>query len=651
MSKLRRSLSKRLSLDIMLLAIPVFVLSLGIFYLQSRYLIRQEAIERSNSILKTTVQRVNNYMSTVETSINANAWLLEENFRPDSIEAVSRRIVRLNPHILSCSVSAEPDLFPQYGRYFSVYTVNEKLREGNDTSGMKDSIISVRETDYEYTDKLWYKEPLRLGKPCWVEPFGEYTQGKINHNDAVATYCRPLSSEKGDILGVVTADFSFSQLAKTITAIEYPYTDAYFILLGGDGRYFIHPDTTCLFRKTIFTDADPRLHADKIALGHEMTEGKHGTMHVNVNGRRCHVCYHPVPGTDWSLAMVCPDSEILVGYHRLAYVITIIIFLGLLTMLWLCNKVVRQTVHPINQLLSHTRQIANGNYDEAIPYTDQKDDIGALQNGFIKMQQALHDHLGRIHQTAEKIRKHNEERARDMELAEEAVKKKTTFIQNLSHQIRTPLNIIMGFANVIHENIVSRNKREDALDPFHDINVGKITDMMKHNTIQLKRMILMLFDSSSTVDELMGNRTDEVSCNEVVRESIDYTLGHFQKLDVKFESELSDATHILTSHIYLTRTLRELLDNAANYSDGKHITLQVSQTETTVNFTITDVGPGLPENAEELIFKPFIKFDDMSEGLGLGLPLCKRHALSLGGDLIYDKDYKEGCRFILQMPK
>lgn len=651
MSKLRRSLSKRLSLDIMLLAIPVFVLSLGIFYLQSRYLIRQEAIERSNSILKTTVQRVNNYMSTVETSINANAWLLEENFRPDSLEAVSRRIVRLNPHILSCSVSAEPDLFPQYGRYFSVYTVNEKLREGDDTSAMKGSIISVRETDYEYTDKLWYKEPLRLGKPCWVEPFGEYTQGKIDHNDAVATYCRPLSSEKGDILGVVTADFSFSQLAKSVTDTEHPYPDAYFMLLGSDGRYFIHPDTTCLFRKTIYTDANPNQHADMIALGHEMTEGKLGTMHVNVNGRRCHVCYHPVPGTDWSLAMVCPDSEILVGYHRLAYVITIIIFLGLLTMLWLCNKVVRQTVHLINQLLSHTRQIADGNYDEAIPYTDQKDDIGALQNGFIKMQQALHDHLGRIHQTAEEIRKHNEERARDMELAEEAVKKTTTFIQNLSHQIRTPLNIIMGFANVIHENIVSRSKGADALDPFHDINVGKITDMMKHNTIQLKRMILMLFDSSSTVDELMGNRTDEVSCNEVVRESIDYTLGHFQKLDVKFESELSDATHILTSHIYLTRTLRELLDNAANYSDGKHITLQVSQTETTVNFTITDVGPGLPENAEELIFKPFIKFDDMSEGLGLGLPLCKRHALSLGGDLIYDKDYKEGCRFILQMPK
>jgi hydroxymethylpyrimidine/phosphomethylpyrimidine kinase/hydroxymethylpyrimidine kinase/phosphomethylpyrimidine kinase/thiamine-phosphate diphosphorylase len=56
-------------------------------------------------------------------------------------------------------------------------------------------------------------------------------------------------------------------------------------------------------------------------------------------------------------------------------------------------------------------------------------------------------------------------------------------------------------------------------------------------------------------------------------------------------------------------------------------------------------------DADDLLYKPFIKIDDLSEGLGLGLPLCKRHALSLGGDLIYDRDYHDGCRFILEMPK
>ena len=119
MIKLSRHLSRKLSLDIMLMAAPVFVLSLGIFYLQSRYLLRQEAIERCNSILRTTILKVNNYLNTIEVSTNANAWLLEEHFTPDSLQAISRRIVESNPNVLSCSVSAEPNMFPQYGRYFS----------------------------------------------------------------------------------------------------------------------------------------------------------------------------------------------------------------------------------------------------------------------------------------------------------------------------------------------------------------------------------------------------------------------------------------------------------------------------------------------------------------------------------------------------
>jgi len=67
----------------------------------------------------------------------------------------------------------------------------------------------------------------------------------------------------------------------------------------------------------------------------------------------------------------------------------------------------------------------------------------------------------------------------------------------------------------------------------------------------------------------------------------------------------------------------------------------------------TPVGVGYVADSDDddLLYKPFMKMDDLSEGLGLGLPLSKRHALSLGGDLIYDRDYKDGCRFIVEMPK
>lgn len=608
MSKIRSSLWRKLSINILLMAVPIFVLSVGIFYLQSRHLIRQEAMARSNSIVRSVIQRVSNYMYSIEASTKANAWLLEDNFCPDSLVSISQRVVRLNPHILSCSVITAPDMFPKY---------------------------------------------VNTGKAGWVEPFDGHTEGTIDYNEAVATYCHPLRSKSGQIIGVIATDLSFSHLAKIINDAPLPYPNAYFVLTGDDGRFFIHPDTTQLFRKTIFTDADPRQDADRIALGYEMVKGRQGTMHIDINGTLCHVSYHPVPGTDWSLALVCPENEVLADYRQLGYVIAALIIIGLLTIVWLCHHEVRQTISPINQLLDTTRRFVDGNYDESIPLSTQNDDVGQLQNAFAAMQQALYNHMGRIRQTTETLRKRNEQRARDIELAQEAVRKKTVFIQNLSHQIRTPLNIITGFADMLNDTIARQSKSNAALSPAEEENLIDMVGMMKYNALHLKRMIIMLLDSSSpTGDEkLITNRSEEVSCNEVARECIDYTVGHFPLLKVNFETELSDDVHILTNRLYLMRSIRELLYNAAKYSDGENVSLHVSQNNIHVLFIVQDVGPGLSDQAEELIFKPFVKIDNLSEGLGLGLPLTKRHALFLGGDLIYDETYHEGCRFIIEMPK
>ena len=205
MSKTSKKLSRRLSLGITLLAVPIFIGTLGILFLQSRYLIRQEATERTSSILNKTTLDVKHFMNTIEVSTDANAWLLEENLTPDSIESISRRILKMNPNILSFSVSTEPDVLPQFGPHFSVYTV----RDAN-------TINSYRETEYAYYDKLWYKTALK-GEPCWVEPFSEHTEGTINYHEAVASYCRPLHTADGKIAGVISADFSFGLLAAPLS--------------------------------------------------------------------------------------------------------------------------------------------------------------------------------------------------------------------------------------------------------------------------------------------------------------------------------------------------------------------------------------------------------------------------------------------------
>ena len=299
-----QSLSSKLSLSILILAVPIFLTVLGLLFLQSRHLIKKEAAEQASSMLETTTQRVCRYLTTVETATNINEWLLMEHLQPDSLLAYSRRIVQLNVNVNGCSITTEPGIFPQYGRYFSAYSV----RNG-------DSITTVREAEYEYFEKPWYKTPHMLGKACWIDPFDDFNEGTLSSPELIASYCKPLHDTDGRFTGIISTDLSLRQLAETILA-EHPYPHSYFFMIGEKGHYFVHPDSARLFKQTIFSGTDPRQQADHIALGHEMTAGNHGNMRVVIDGNPCLVCYQPVTGTPWSIALVCPDSDILKDYYH-----------------------------------------------------------------------------------------------------------------------------------------------------------------------------------------------------------------------------------------------------------------------------------------------------------------------------------------------
>jgi signal transduction histidine kinase len=129
-----------------------------------------------------------------------------------------------------------------------------------------------------------------------------------------------------------------------------------------------------------------------------------------------------------------------------------------------------------------------------------------------------------------------------------------------------------------------------------------------------------------------------------------YIQTHHPDMPIDFESNVPDDFEIETSRLYLMRSLREILYNAAKYSDKQNVKIRVHRTETSVQFIIQDTGVGIKAADREVIFQFFMKVDDLSEGLGLGLPLSKRHAHNLGGDLWIDTDYKEGCRIILELP-
>ena len=639
MISIRKKFSHKLIVGIMILAMIIFMVSLGILFTQSRHLIRVEALGRASSVLNTTLQRISRNLMTIENATNTYSWMAERAFEPDSILELTNRIVRLNPHIDGCSISAEPDLFPKYGRQYSAYTI----REG-------DSLLTVVEEPYDYFHKVWYKTPRERDEGCWAVYFDDSDSLEVVLDGMLASYGKPLRKRDGSVLGIISTDLSLLRLSNIISEVR-PYPNSYFIMIDGDGRYMIHPDESQLFYRTIFTDIDPRRQPDIIALGHEMTAGNQGRMAVKIDGEDCLVSYQPVPGTDWSLAIVCPDRDVLAGYNKLTYIIGPLLFIGLIIILVLCNRVVSHAISPINGLLEKTQSIAAGNMEVHISSTPREDAIGQLQNSFASMLASLNFHMGSVRYISQQTKERNEELEKATRLVEEADKQKTAFIQNVSHQIRTPLNILMGFAQVIRETLTPSdgNAIREALQ---EDEKKSIAEMMNHNSKHLRRMLFMLFDSSEVglSEEVNALKDDHIPCNAVAQMAIDDTKRYFPNLDIPFKTNVPDELCIQTSRLYLKRSLREILYNAAKYSDGQHVRMEVKREGDKVCFIIEDTGKGITEADRENIFKFFTKVDDLSEGLGLGLPLAKRHAQMLNGDLKLDADYHEGCRFILELP-
>ena len=241
------------------------------------------------------------------------------------------------------------------------------------------------------------------------------------------------------------------------------------------------------------------------------------------------------------------------------------------------------------------------------------------------------------------MERRNEELVRTTELAKEADRQKSLFIQNVSHQFRTPLNIIMGFSSVLRESKSGLPEEE----------AKGIINMMTHNAMTLDRMASMLFDSSArgATEEMYADRDEEVSCNEIGSQCLKYTLKHYPDLPLYFGTDLPDDFCIHTSSHYLKLSIRELMYNASRYSDGRYVALRVTEFKNWVRFIVEDTGPGIPEEDAPRLLESFTKVNELSEGLGLGLPLTKRHVTNLGGELILDTTYKAGCRFIIQLPK
>ena len=635
---IRQSLSTRLCLNILLVVVLVFSLSLGFLYWQSRNIIHEEAIDEASHVLDNTALRVKGYMVEVETATRNILWLVNlHTHDQDSLLKYTHRIVANHPNTNGCSITMEPDFYSgeEYG--FSAYSV----RLDEYSTPEKDSVVTVREADYNYYDKVWYKVPRQKRTACWVDPFDDYNAGTLSNPELIASYCIPLSDRQGKFIGVISTDLSLNQLTATITA-EHPYENSYFMMLGADGHYFVHPDTTKLMKQTIFTGTDPREHTDIVALGYEMTNGRTGHMEVQIAGKSHIVLYRPLEGTQWSVALVCPSNELLRGYNSLNYILLPLLIIGLLLLAMGCHRIVKHFVQPLGLLAAELRQIGHGDYEKRLPPSERTDLIGQLQNSFCQMRRSISQHIHDAEQTKQETEKRTKELEQATQLARQASEMKTQFMQDMSHQIRTPLNIVHGFSQVLRDDceIIPDNEKQ------------QIAETMYVQTNALDYMVSKLLTASLIESHQTISSGEVVGCNELARKALESADSLITPaVEMRFDSRVADTLTVNANRHHLLIVLTELLFNALHFTHEGSITLRIEATEEAVRFSVEDTGPGIPADKTGFVFEKFTKLDMFTEGLGLGLFLCHRVVELMGGSLTLDPQYTGGSRFVVELPR
>jgi signal transduction histidine kinase len=99
------------------------------------------------------------------------------------------------------------------------------------------------------------------------------------------------------------------------------------------------------------------------------------------------------------------------------------------------------------------------------------------------------------------------------------------------------------------------------------------------------------------------------------------------------------------------KILSELLYNADKFTTEGTITIGCQQLNSRfMAFYVADTGCGIAAADQDRVFEPFVKLNEFTDGLGLGLPLCRRLATLLKGQIVLDTSYNAGARFVLELP-
>jgi signal transduction histidine kinase len=234
-------------------------------------------------------------------------------------------------------------------------------------------------------------------------------------------------------------------------------------------------------------------------------------------------------------------------------------------------------------------------------------------------------------------------------MAMEANASKSKFLANMTHELRTPMNAIIGYTELLREEALERN-----LPDFQE-DLEKINASAKI----LMELINGILDLSKIESGKMNIKLESFKIQDVIQAAIHTIEPMVQKnknvLEVQCDENLG---YMVADSAWVRQTLINLLSNACKFTEGGEISLEVIRVNRNnvpwVIFKIVDTGIGIAQKEIRSVFSEFTQADSSINrkfgGTGLGLAISQRFCRMMGGVITLNSEVDKGSTFTIQLP-
>ncbi|MBQ7513266.1 MAG: HAMP domain-containing histidine kinase [Prevotella sp.] len=223
--------------------------------------------------------------------------------------------------------------------------------------------------------------------------------------------------------------------------------------------------------------------------------------------------------------------------------------------------------------------------------------------------------------------------------AQESDRLKSAFLANISHEVRTPLNAIVGFSDVL-PHIQDEEERE------------MLVKLIRQNNAQL----LHLIDDMVNMSQLEAGRgevkKEQFGLSDLLAEVADRYKERSAESGVKLLVQTAgEDVQLYTDRNRLREIVNQYVSNGLKFTKKGSVTIGCDQTDQHVRIWVRDTGIGIPkEYCNDSIFDSFFKIDEFVPGTGLGLSICRNLAQSLGGRIGLESELGKGSTFWVDLP-